>query len=152
MTRNNHFESVADWEAAARLVDFEPRQPTYTASFALTSLAVHVMDHRKRQLPVEARSLDAHYGGFVIEQKRAASEADVKRLALSTSYGPAAETVRVAGHEGRSYALGPEPGPDDIDGRSPSVIVWSDGVMFYLVASGQLDQATLLRIVSSMYE
>ena len=85
-------------------------------------------------------------------KKRAASATEAKRLALSTPYGSAAETVWVAGFEGRGYALGPEPDPDDIDGRSPAVIVWSDGVMFCLVASDRLDETVLLRIASSMYD
>ena len=152
MARNDHFETAADWAAAAKLVDFEPRRPAFTAGCDLESLAVHVMDHRKRRLPVGARSLEAHYGGFVIDQKRAASANDAKRLALSTRYGSTAGTVRVAGNEGRSYPLGPEPDPDDIDGRSPAVVVWSDGAMFYLVASEGLDEAALLRIASSMYD
>lgn len=152
MARNDHFETATDWAAAARLVDFEPRRPAFTAGFDLVSLAVFVMDHRKRRLPVRARSLEAHYGGFVVDQKCTASAKDAERRALSTPYGSAAEVVRVAGFEGRSYALGPEPDPDDIDGRSPAVIAWSDGATSFLVASVQLDEATLLRIASSMYE
>lgn len=152
MARNDHFETAADWVAAAELVDFEPRRPAFTAGFKLESLAVHVMDHRKRRLPFGARSLEAHYGGFVIDQKRAPSVDEAQRMALSTPYGPAATTVGIAGFEGRSYPLGPEPDPDDIDGRSPAVVVWSDGAMFYLVASDTLDEPTLLRIASSMYD
>jgi hypothetical protein len=152
MGPNDHFETAVDWAAAARLVDFEPRRPAFTAGFDLVSLAVHVMDHRKRRLSIGARSLEAHYGGFVVDQKRAASATEAKRRALSTPYGPAAKTVRVAGLEGRGYALGPEPDPDDIDGRSPAVIAWSDGAMFYLVASDQLDDAILVQVASSMYD
>jgi hypothetical protein len=151
MARNDHFKSVFDWAAAAELLDFEPRRPAYTAGFSLVALSVHVTDHRKHQLPLGARSLEAHYGGFVIDQKRAASEMDAQRRALSTSYGQAATRVRVAGHEGRSYALGPVPDPDDGDGRSPAVVVWHDGQMIYLVASGALDEAILHRVASSMY-
>jgi hypothetical protein len=152
MGRNDHFATAVDWSAAARLVDFEPRQPSYTAGFELVSLAVFVMDHRKRRLPTGARSLEAHYGAFVIDQKRLASAADAKRQALSTPYGAVAKTVRVAGFEGRGYELGPEPDPNDIDGRRPAIIVWSDGAMRYLVASDQLDEVILLRIASSMYD
>lgn len=151
MKPNEHFETAVDWEAAARLVDFAPRRPAFTAGFDLVSLAVYVMDHRKRRLPLGARSLEAHYGAFVIDQKRLASATDAKRQALSTPYGPTAETVRVGGFEGRGYELGPEPAPDDTDGRSPAVIVWNDGAMLYLVASSQLDEDTLLRIASSLY-
>lgn len=152
MARNDHFKSAVDWAAAAELVDFAPRRPAYTAGFSLVTLSVHVMDHRKHQLPLSARSLEAHYGGFVIDQKRAASETEAQRRALSTSYGPAATRVRVASHEGRSYELGPVPEPDDVDGRRPAVVVWHDGQMIYLVASGELDEAILLRIASSMYD
>ena len=152
MGHNDHFETAADWSAAARLVDFEPRQPSYTAGFELVSLAVFVMDHRKRRLPIGARSLEAHYGAFVIDQKRLASAADAKRQALSTPYGAFDKTVRVAGLEGRGYALGREPDPNDIDGRSPAIIVWSDSAMLYLLASDQLDEVILLRIASSMYD
>jgi hypothetical protein len=151
MKHNDHFDKAVDWAEAARLVDFEPRRPAFTAGFDLVSLAVHVMDHRKRRLPIGARSLEAHYGAFVIDQKRAASATDAKRRALSTRYGAVAETVHVAGFERRGYALGPEPDPDDIDGMSPAVIVWSDGAMLYLVARDQLDEVILLRIASSMY-
>lgn len=151
MQRTKHFETVADWEQAAGLVAFQPRRPTFTAGFRLLSLAIHVMDHRKRRLPVGRRSLEAQYGGFCIDQKRATSAAEARRKALSMPYGLAARTVHVAGHEGRSYALGPEPDPDDPDGRSPAVVVWHDSDLFYLVASGQLDEEPLLRIASSMY-
>lgn len=152
MKQNDHFEIIVDWEDAARLVDFEPRRPGFTAGFDLVSIAVHMVDHRKRRLPISSRSLEAHYGGFVIDQKREDSATDAKRRALSTSYGPDAESVRIAGFEARSYALGPEPAPDDIDSRSLAVIVWSDGTIFYLVASDQLNKTTLHHIASSMYE
>jgi hypothetical protein len=109
------------------------------------------MDHRKRRLPVGRRSLEAHYGGFCIDQKRATSAEEANRQALSTPYGPDARTVRVAGRAGRSYALGPECDPHDTDGRSPAVVVWHDGDLFYLVASSRLDEKQLLRIASSMY-
>lgn len=151
MQRNEHFETVADWDAASGLIEFTPRQPSFTADHALQSLSVYVMDHRKRKLPVSARSLEAHYGAFVIEQRRAASAAEARRLALSTPYGSTAETINVAGFEGRGYPLGPEPGPDDIDGRMPAVVVWNDDSMFYLVASSELELPDLLAIASSLY-
>lgn len=121
-------------------------------------LAVFVMDHRKRRFPIGARSLEAHCDAFVIDQKCLASAADAKLQALSTPYGAFAKTVREAGLEGRGYALGGAPGPNDIDGRRPAIIVWSDSVvwsdsaMLYLLASGQLDEDILLRIASSMYD
>ena len=149
--RSEHFETVANLEAAAQLVAFQPRLPAFTAGFELESLAVHVADHRKRPLAVQERSLEAHYGGFVIDQKRASSADDAKRRALSTSYGSNAQLTSVAGREARSYALGPEPDPDDIDGRRPSVVVWCDANMFFLLASSQLEHGTLLQIATSLY-
>jgi hypothetical protein len=152
MTRNNYFESVTNWPAAAALVDFKPRRPKYTAGSELKSLAVHVMDHRKRQLSVNERSLEAHYTHFVIDQKRVSSEEEAKRQALTTLYGQAPARICVAGHEARSYALGPERDADDLDARSPAIIVWQDRDMIYLVASTQLDVEALYRIASSIYD
>ena len=54
-------------------------------------------------------------------------------------------------HEAMAYELGPEPEPDDIDGRMPAVVTWSDGEIFYLVASGELTVDWLLRIAGSLY-
>ena len=50
------------------------------------------------------------------------------------------------------YELGPEPPPDDIDGRSPSVVTWQDGDMFYLVASSTLSSDDLVRVAVSLSE
>ncbi len=36
----------------------------------------------------------------------------------------------------------------DIDGRSPSVVTWHDGEMFYLIASDKMSSAELGRIAS----
>ena len=36
-------------------------------------------------------------------------------------------------HTARIYELGPEPGPDDIDGRTPAVVTWHDADLFFLV-------------------
>ena len=47
--------------------------------------------------------------------------------------------------------LGPEPPPDDIDGRSSAVIVWHDGDMFYLIASGEMSAGQLMPVAVSMY-
>jgi hypothetical protein len=49
------------------------------------------------------------------------------------------------------YELGPEPPPDDIDGRSPSVVAWHDGEMFYLLASIEMAADVLVRIATSLY-
>jgi hypothetical protein len=58
----------------------------------------------------------------------------------------------VAGHEARFYELGPEVDPDDIDGRSPAVVVWHDDARFYFVASYTLRLDVLTRIAHSVYE
>ncbi len=50
------------------------------------------------------------------------------------------------------YELGPEPPPDDIDGRNPSVVTWQDAEMFYLIASGEMSSDKLLKIAISLYE
>jgi len=50
------------------------------------------------------------------------------------------------------YELGPKPPPDDIDGRSLSVVTWHDGDMFYLMASGEMPSDDLVRVAVSMYE
>ena len=72
------------------------------------------------------RTLEAQYGAFVLSQThRGAVEA--KRLALKVSYGADPRAALIAGHEARVYELGPEPPPDDVEGRSPAVVAWSDG-------------------------
>lgn len=87
---------------------------SHTFKGILFNLFGQSMDHRKRRLPIGARSLEAHHGAFVVDRKRLASATDAKRRAPSTPYGAVAETVRVAGLEGRGHALGPEPAPDDM--------------------------------------
>jgi len=150
MADNPHFETVATWEEAARLVDFEPRRPGRTAGFELRSLSVFVMDHKKRELAVRDRSLEAHFGGFSVSQAHKGVD-EARHWALEKSYGPDARPATVAGREARTYELGPEVPPDDIDGRSPAVVTWHDGEMFYLVASYRLEAAQLLDIAGSLY-
>ena len=107
-------------------------------------------DHKLRELPIEDRTLEAHYGGFVLSQaKKGAREA--RRLALDVSYGQAARDARIAGRAARAYERGPEPPPDDIDGRSPSVVTWSDADMFFLIASAEMSSDDLLDIARSLY-
>ncbi len=67
-------------------------------------------------------------------------------------YGRGAMQALVAGHEARFYELAPEVDPDDLDGRSPAVVVWHDDVHFYLVASYTLELEVLARISHSLYE
>jgi hypothetical protein len=148
--RNEHFAEVADWRAAETMLTFVPVAPRFTAGFELQSLAIHVKDHRRRELAVGERTLEAHYGGFVLSEARSTRE-DARKKALEMRYGSDAREVRVAGHEGRLYEMGPEVPPDDIDGRMPAVVTWCDGEMHYLVASGELSADVLLRIAESLY-
>jgi len=151
MTRNIHFETADSWDAVRNKLTFEPLEPSHTEGFHLQSLQIHVRDHKQRELTVGDRTLEAHYGGFVLSQARRTAD-EARRLALTVSYGQAPRTVQIAGRDARVYELGPEPPPDDIDGRSPSVVVWHDGEMFYLMASGEMPSEALVRIAASLYE
>jgi len=148
---NVHFETAASWREAGKMLTFEPVQPRQTAGFKLQALRIHVRDHKRRELPAGVRTLEAHYGGFVLSEARAASRTEARRRALDTSYGAEGRDVDVGGHAGKAYEIGPEPEPDDPDGRMPAVVTWSDGEMFYLVASGELLADLLLRIARSVY-
>jgi hypothetical protein len=148
--RNEHFLDAADWREAALLLTFVPVEPRFTAGFVLQSLAIHVRDYRRRELAVGERTLEAHYGGFVLSEARSTRDG-ARQKALETLYGAEARDVRVAGHEGKAYELGPEVEPDDVDGRMPAVVTWCDGEMHYLVASGELSADVLLRIAESVY-
>jgi len=149
-TENPHFEFPADWSEAAGLVGFEPVVPAHTAGLELGSLAVFVRDHRQRELPRGERSLEAHYGDLVFTQACRGRE-EARRLALETRYGAAPRAARIAGREARIYELGAEAEPGDIDPRSPAVIAWCDGEMFYLLASGALTADALLAVAESIY-
>jgi hypothetical protein len=146
---NPHFRSASSWSEAAELVAFTPRQPS-APGHAAPTLRIHVRDHRHRELPVGQRTLEAHYGDFVVSQAHR-GEREASRLALRTRYGSEARTVHVGGHEGRAYTLGPEVPEDDVDGRMPAVVTWADGPVHFLVASGALDVAELLRMAESLY-
>lgn len=147
---NPHFEFPRNWKEARKLVEFIPLVPAECLGCRLQSLAVFVSDHRHRELSPADRSLEAHYDGFVFSQAwRGADEA--RRLALETRYGLAPSETRVAGREGRSFELGPEPEAEDIDPRSPAVIAWCDADMFYLVVSDRYSSTDLLRVAESVY-
>ena len=150
MNRAPAFVSAESWEAARSLVTFVPLQPSYTAGFDLQGLHIHVRDHKARELAAGDRTLEAHYGGFVLSQSRGPA-AEVRRKALDVSYGREPQEALIAGREARIYELGPEPDPDDIDGRSPAVVVWHDGNLFLLVASSQMDSRELVRVALSIY-
>ena len=148
MTANQHFLEVADWRAAAEELTFKPAVPHYTAGRTLQRLAIHVRDHKRRDLPIAERTLEAHYGSFVLSEARGR---DARHRAIETSYGQDPRDVHVGGNEGKAYEVGSEVPPDDPDGRMPAVVVWSDGDLFYLVASGELTSDVLLRIGQSLY-
>lgn len=150
MTDNPHFETARNWKAARAMLTFHPLEPRYTAGLRLQSIRIHVRDHKLRELPVGDRTLEAHYGAFVLtEARKGAIEA--RRLALHVPYGRDGRDIEIAGCAGRVYELGPEPEPGDIDGRSPSVVVWHDGEMFHLIASDQMPSSELVRIAGSLY-
>ena len=151
MNDNPHFQKVTSWKAARKLLNFEPLVLVDTKRRRLQSLYVYVRDHKQRELATGDRSLEAYFDGFVFTQKKAGTD-EARRLALSVSYGLEGNDTRVARHPGRVYELGPIPPPDDIDGRSPAVVVWHDGGMFYLIASTEKPASELLEIAQSLYE
>ena len=151
MATNPHFANPDDWQQAEDLLSFKPVRLPGGAGFELESLHIHIRDHKRRDLATIDRTLEAHYGGFNLSQRRRKDQSEARRLALEVSYGSAAEEGQVSGHETRVYQLGPEPEPDDIDGRMPSVVTWSDDDMFYLVSSYELDADTLVGIAESLY-
>ncbi len=133
------------------MLAFRPLEPKNTAGCGLQSLSVHVRDHKLRELSIADRTLEAHYGAFVLSQARKGAE-EARRLALAVPYGATGCDARVGGCAARAYALGPEPPPDDIDGRTPAVVSWHDGDMFYLIASDRLPCAELVGIAGSLYQ
>ncbi len=133
------------------MLSFEPLQLAGGAGFDLQSLSIHIRDHKLRDLPTIGRSLEAHYGGFVFSQQRQEDESEARRLALEVPYGRDSRPGQVGEDEAQVYELGPEPEADDIDGRMPSVVTWSDGDMVYLVASDQIPVSALLQIAESLY-
>jgi hypothetical protein len=150
MTTNSHFETADSWEAAQAMLTFRPLQPKYTAGLELESIRIFVRDHRQRDLPIADRTCEAHYRSFVVSQSRRSPD-EARRLALEVSYGRNPIVARIFGHDARVYELAPDPGPEDIDGRSPAVVTWHDADLFFLVASGEIGVAELQRIAMSLY-
>ena len=147
---NPHFEAAADWAAAAGRLTFVPLVPRFTSGGALKSLRIHVRDRKLRELAPDERTLEAYYGTFAFSQSRRTA-ADARRAALDVSYGRAPRPLWILGREGKGYELGPVPEPDDIDPRSPSVVAWADGEMFYFLASGELPLSELIDVATSIY-
>jgi hypothetical protein len=123
MTENPHFETASSWKMARAMLTFEPLKPAYTAGLHLQSIRIHVRDHKMR-VPG-----DWH---------------------LPYPTGAMGRTERLPDVPHASE-LGLEPPPDDIDGRSPAVVLWHDGELFYLVASGSMPSDELVRIANSIY-
>jgi len=147
---NPHFETAPNWKAARTMLTFRPIQPQYTAGCALQSIRIHVRDHKGRELSIADRTLEAHYGVFTVSQARR-GHVEARRLALDVPYGQNGQDAEIAGCRACIYELGPETEPTDIDGRMPAVVVWHDGEMFYLIASGEMQSAELIRIAKSLY-
>jgi hypothetical protein len=147
---NLHFATAVSWEAAQALVAFVPRVPKPTAGVPPPVLRVHMRDHKLRAVAVGERTLEAHYGRFVFTQSHRMPE-EARRLALDVRYGRQPQDASVLGRHARVYELGPEPSPDDVDGRSPAVIVWHDGEVFYLLASDEMTADALMTIAMSVY-
>ena len=150
MSANQHFASVPDLAAARGMLTFDPLEPTFTAGLEREGLRIFIRDHKLRDVAVSDRSLEAHYGRFVLSQSRKGVD-EARRLALNVSYGRDPREAAIAGHPARIYELGPEPEPDDIDERMPSVVTWHDGEMFFLIASGEMPVEELVLIALSIY-
>jgi uncharacterized protein len=147
---NPHFATAASWDAAHVLVTFVPKVPKSTAEVASPALRVYVRDLKLRLVPVGERSLEAHYGRFVFTQALRTPE-EARRLALDVSYGRAPQEASILGRPARVYELGPEPAAGDVDGRSPAVVAWHDGDLFYLLASGEMTADALMTIALSVH-
>ena len=76
---------------------------------------------------------------------------EARRLALDVRHGSAGQEGQIAGHTARIYELGPEPAPDDIDGRTPAVVTWYDADLFFLVARDTMSSHELVRIAISLF-
>ena len=148
--RAEHFWTVESWQEAAALLDFVPRPLPEISGRPLLKLEIYVRD-LKRDLPISDRILEARYPGIAFAQSKK-DLAEARRQALDVRYGQDPQPVLVGGNEGRMYELGPEVPPDDVDGRSSSVVAWADGPIFYLIASGDLTLTTLVPIAQSLYE
>jgi hypothetical protein len=145
------FLAPTTWEEATALLDFVPRRPADTRGFTLHGLRVHVRDHRRRDLPRHLRTFEAHYKGVAVCQSRPGASA-ARRRAMVVRYGPDVMPIRIRGHEGRAFPLGPDVPPDDIDGRSAAVVTWHDGPMFHFVMSTQLQVDELTLVAASVYD
>src|SRR5260221_1388294 len=116
---NLHFKTARSWKTARAMLTFAPMAPAYTAGCRLQSLRIHVRDHKMRVIPTSDRTLEAHYGGFVLSQVWKGAE-EARKGVMSVTYGRPAQDSAVTGPPAPVCALGPEPPPDDIHWRSPA--------------------------------
>jgi hypothetical protein len=151
MTPNVHFREVADLREAVGLLAFEPITLGIDATAHPQSVRIHVRDHRRRDISINDRTLEVHYENFVFTQQARSDEEAARHQALDVSYGRSSSTAKIASHEGRVYELGPPVPPDDVDGREPAVVVWSDDRLVLLLASDSIETNTLVRIAESAY-
>jgi hypothetical protein len=150
VTPNPHFETARSWKAARAMLTFQPLEPGYTAGLDLEFLRIHVRDHKMRVVRTDDRTLEAHYGGFVLSQVRKGAE-EARKWVMSVTYGRVTKESDVAGRPAKVCEVGPEPPPDDIDGRTPAVVTWADKELFFLVASDTMPAAELICVAVSLY-
>lgn len=133
------------------MLSFRPIEATRLKAHRLQWIRVWVRDHKMRELPVSGRTVEAGYGPFTLSQAwRGVGEA--RRHALEVSYGRDGRETHVARCPAKVYELGPEVPPDDIDGRSPSVVTWHDEEIFYFLASYEMASEQLLQIAAALYK
>ena len=145
-----HFQAVESVQSAAEFLTFQPTAPLELAGMHRQAMYVYVLDYKKRPVPVGDRSFETYSEGFVLSQSQSSSD-EARRRTQDTSYGRDPRDGDVAGHPARFYELGPEVPEDDVDGRSPAVIVWHDGQRFFLVASTEHPVARLKEAADALY-
>jgi hypothetical protein len=147
---NPHFEVRDTVASALDLLAFRPLVPRRPPT-TLRSVAVHVRDHRGRLLPVDRRTLEMHFDDMVVSQTKVGST-EALRLAMEVTYGRQRRRLAIGANPAMVYDLGPVPPPEDIDGRSPAVVVWADGDMIFLIASVVRSAGDLVDVAGSMYD
>ena len=103
-----------------------------------------------REVPAAKQVLEAHFGAFVLNQSLPGVAA-ARTLALDTRYGASSMPARIGPYEARTYQRGPEPQPDDLDGRMPAVVTWAEDARFFLIASHELNLGDLMTVAASLY-
>jgi hypothetical protein len=132
------------------MVSFSPLVLRAPAGRPLKALRVFVRNNRGRWLPKTERTLDAFFEGFAFGQRQYPAK-EARRRVSEFMLGRGPVDALIGGCEGRVCELGPEIAPDEIDGRNPAVVVWSDGPMFYLITSSSMSLADLLPIAEALY-